>query len=219
MVTGNLEFSRWLSSQAPPLKPTAITVLSISTALASLWSLSMTGLAPTWWVTICFDFMEIYGPEEPKKKKDCVSDVSYFSFKNCTNTLYHISLTYCNNDSNNITPTVEKYTWTWTPIQSIEVLSFSAIFFMCILRWIKNQKSKILLLIIIYIVTTSNNLVCQFIIVFFKTFHTSSPLFFSVIWIMTTVPSPRNSACKDTNVSRDCLSFASTLSPVSVKRL
>lgn len=47
MVAGNLDLSHWLSSQAPPLKPTAITVLSISTALASLWSLSMMDLAPT----------------------------------------------------------------------------------------------------------------------------------------------------------------------------
>lgn len=76
MAAGNLEFSHWLSPQAPPLKPTAITVLSISTALASLWSLSMTGLAPTWWVTICFDFMEIYGPEGPKQYIFCDSSTS-----------------------------------------------------------------------------------------------------------------------------------------------
>lgn len=48
--------------------------------------------------------------DQKKRKIFCVSDMSYFSFKNCTNTSYYISLIYYNNDSNNITPTVEKYT-------------------------------------------------------------------------------------------------------------
>lgn len=37
--------------QAPPLKLTAITVPSIATTQASLWSLSMMVSAPTWWFT------------------------------------------------------------------------------------------------------------------------------------------------------------------------
>lgn len=43
MAVVNIDFSL----QAPPLKLTAITVPSISTTQASLWSLSMMGSAPT----------------------------------------------------------------------------------------------------------------------------------------------------------------------------
>lgn len=48
----NIDFTALLSPQAPPLKLTAITVPSISTTQASLWSLSMMGSAHIWWVTL-----------------------------------------------------------------------------------------------------------------------------------------------------------------------
>lgn len=51
MAVVNIDFVPPLSPQAPPLKRTAITVPSISTARASLWSLSMMASALTWWVT------------------------------------------------------------------------------------------------------------------------------------------------------------------------
>lgn len=47
-----IDFSLPFSPQAPPLKLTAITVLSISTTRASQWSLSTTASAPIWWVTL-----------------------------------------------------------------------------------------------------------------------------------------------------------------------
>lgn len=48
MAVVNIDFVPPLSPQAPPLKRTAITVPSISTARASPWSLSMMASALTW---------------------------------------------------------------------------------------------------------------------------------------------------------------------------